>query len=360
MLASGTPAPSFQLESSEGGQVSLESLDGKTAVLYFYPRDNTPGCTIEAQEFRDLLSEFRAAGAEVFGVSRDSISSHCKFRDKYGLTFPLLSDPEGATMERYQAWGEKVMYGKKVTGVIRSTVVIDPQGKIARHWAKVTVKGHAAKVLEVVQSLGGGGAREGGGKGAKTAKGTKKSEPDDPGARGPQGARKSPEMTAKAPGHIGSTQISKSSAAGRTVDKGTKRPETKALDAAAKSKAKAPKGKSAATKVSAKNATAAKASSTPRPARDYEAHGKTLRPAAVKLPSKAAGRGSAQRVGKISTQSASKGANKANNKMSEASMAKSITSIVKKAFAKVVKSVRAKAAPASKKAAAKKPSARRR
>jgi thioredoxin-dependent peroxiredoxin len=161
-LATGTPAPSFQLESSEGGNVSSKELAGKIVVLYFYPRDNTPGCTVEAQEFRDLLPQFRAAGAEVFGVSRDSIASHCKFRDKFGLTFPLLSDPDGAAMTAFGAWGDKVMYGKKVTGVIRSTVVIDQQGKVSRHFPKVVVKGHAAKVLEHVQSLAGGGAREGG------------------------------------------------------------------------------------------------------------------------------------------------------------------------------------------------------
>lgn len=160
MLAPGTPAPPFQFESSEGGFVSRDALAGKVAVLYFYPRDNTPGCTIEAQEFRDHLKDFQAAGAEVFGVSRDSIASHCKFRDKYGLTFPLLTDADGAAMAKYQAWGDKVLYGKKITGVIRSTVVIDRNGTIARHWPKVAVKGHAADVLAFVRSLGGGAARE--------------------------------------------------------------------------------------------------------------------------------------------------------------------------------------------------------
>lgn len=155
MLAQGSKAPSFQLESSEDGKVSLASLAGKIVVLYFYPRDNTPGCTVEAQDFRDQHRAFLDAGAVVLGVSRDSIASHCKFRDKYGLPFPLLSDSDGATMTAYQAWGEKVMYGKKVTGVIRSTVVIDRGGKIAKHWPKVNVKGHAAEVLAFVQSLGG-------------------------------------------------------------------------------------------------------------------------------------------------------------------------------------------------------------
>jgi thioredoxin-dependent peroxiredoxin len=153
MLTPGKPAPSFRLESSDGGSVSLADFAGKAVVLYFYPRDNTPGCTIEAQEFRDHVAELAAAGAQVLGVSRDSIASHCKFRDKFGLTFPLLSDGDGAVMQQYQAWGEKVMYGKKVTGVIRSTVVIDGQGRVARHWPKVQVKGHAADVLAFVQTL---------------------------------------------------------------------------------------------------------------------------------------------------------------------------------------------------------------
>lgn len=179
-LAPGSTAPSFQLESSDGGTVSSADLAGKIVVLYFYPRDNTPGCTIEAQEFRDLLPQFRDAGAVVFGISRDSIASHCKFRDKFGLTFPLLTDPDGAMMGRFQAWGDKVMYGKKVTGIIRSTVVIDPQGKVSRHWPKVVVKEHAAKVLEHVQSLAGGGAREGGGgKAAKPAKPAKSDAKDE-------------------------------------------------------------------------------------------------------------------------------------------------------------------------------------
>jgi peroxiredoxin Q/BCP len=184
MLASGTTAPPFQLESSDGGTVSRDALAGKIAVLYFYPRDNTPGCTIEAQEFRDQLAAFKAAGAAVFGVSRDSIASHCKFRDKYGLTFPLLTDVDGAAMTRYQAWGDKVLYGKKITGVIRSTVVIDRDGKIARHWPKVVVKGHAAEVLAFVQSLGGGGRQGTGG-----AKGSSSSDGEEEQPRAPKAAR---------------------------------------------------------------------------------------------------------------------------------------------------------------------------
>ncbi|MEZ4362428.1 MAG: redoxin domain-containing protein [Kofleriaceae bacterium] len=156
MLAPGSAAAPFQLESTSGEQVSLRSLAGQLVVLYFYPRDNTPGCTVEAQDFRDHLSAFADAGAVVFGVSRDSIASHHKFRDKHALTFPLLTDPDGSMMARYQAWGEKSMYGKKVVGVIRSTVLIDRRGKIARHWPKVNVKGHAAAVLASVRELAGG------------------------------------------------------------------------------------------------------------------------------------------------------------------------------------------------------------
>ncbi len=154
MLKTGSKAPTFRLPSSEGDSVSLAALRGKVVVIYFYPRDNTPGCTLEAQDFRDHHAALHAAGAVVLGVSRDSIASHCKFRDKYKLNFPLLSDSSGEMMSAYGAWGEKVMYGKKVTGIIRSTVVVDANGKVAHHWPKVSVKGHAAAVLEVVRGLG--------------------------------------------------------------------------------------------------------------------------------------------------------------------------------------------------------------
>jgi peroxiredoxin Q/BCP len=153
MLKLGTKAPAFTLPSSDGTDVSLASLAGKIVVLYFYPRDNTPGCTVEAQEFNAALPAFKKAGAVVLGVSKDSIASHCKFVGKYGLTFPLLSDADGKVLEKYGAWGEKVLYGKKSLGIIRSTVIIDATGKVAGHYPKVTVKGHAAKVLEDVKAL---------------------------------------------------------------------------------------------------------------------------------------------------------------------------------------------------------------
>src|SRR5262245_46682644 len=150
MIKEGTKAPAFSLESSEGDKVSLKDLKGKKVVLYFYPKDDTPGCTLEAQAFRDSLPRLKRKNAVVLGVSRDSVASHCKFRDKYGLTFPLLSDPEGKVIEAYGAWGEKNMYGKKSLGVIRTTVVIDAEGKVAKVFPRVKVAGHAEEVLAVL------------------------------------------------------------------------------------------------------------------------------------------------------------------------------------------------------------------
>src|SRR6476620_4285123 len=150
MVAEGKKAPAFTLPSSEGGSVKLSDLAGQIVVLYFYPRDNTPGCTIEAQEFTKATPALKKLGAVVLGVSKDSIASHCKFRDKYKLSFPLLSVPDGKVLEAYGAWGDKVMYGKKMKGIIRSTVVIDKTGKIAHHWPKVSVKGHVDEVVETV------------------------------------------------------------------------------------------------------------------------------------------------------------------------------------------------------------------
>jgi thioredoxin-dependent peroxiredoxin len=153
MVQEGKKAPAFALPSSDGGTVKLGDLAGKVVVLYFYPRDNTPGCTIEAQDFTRVVPELKKLGAVVLGVSKDSIASHCKFRDKYGLAFPLLTDADGKVMEKYGAWGEKTMYGKKMMGIIRSTFVIDRDGKIAKHFPKVSVKGHADAVIDVVRGL---------------------------------------------------------------------------------------------------------------------------------------------------------------------------------------------------------------
>ncbi len=158
MIATGNKAPAFALESSAGGTAKLADFAGKTVVLYFYPRDNTPGCTVEAQDFQAALPALTKAGAVVLGVSKDSLASHGKFAGKFGLQFPLLSDPDGKVLEAYGAWGEKSMYGKKMMGIIRSTVVIGPDGKVVRHWPKVSVKGHAAEVLDTVQALTAGAA----------------------------------------------------------------------------------------------------------------------------------------------------------------------------------------------------------
>lgn len=153
MIEVGKKAPAFTLESSDGGKVKLSDFAGKPVVVYFYPRDNTPGCTVEAQDFRDAAPALKKLGAVVLGVSKDSIASHCKFRDKYELNFPLLSDPDGKVLEAYGAWGEKNMYGKKMMGIIRSTVLIGKDGKVAQHWPKVSVKGHAAAVVDAIKAL---------------------------------------------------------------------------------------------------------------------------------------------------------------------------------------------------------------
>ena len=153
MIQEGKKAPAFKLESSEGDTVSLDDFKGKTVVLYFYPKDDTPGCTREAQGFRDAAAALKKKKAVVLGVSRDSVKSHCSFRDKYDLNFPLLSDPDGKVLRAYGAWGEKNMYGRITQGVIRSTVIIDPDGKVAHHWARVKSKGHADAVREKLKEL---------------------------------------------------------------------------------------------------------------------------------------------------------------------------------------------------------------
>ena len=147
MVKAGEKAPGFSAASDAGKTVSLEDFKGRTVVLYFYPKDDTPGCTVEANDFTALAEAFAAKGAVVVGVSKDSVASHCRFRDKYALKVTLLSDPDLAVHTAYGAYGEKTMYGKKVVGVIRSTFVIDGAGKVARAYPSVKAKGHAAKVL---------------------------------------------------------------------------------------------------------------------------------------------------------------------------------------------------------------------
>ena len=149
----GAKAPAFKLEAHTGATIALKDLADSWVILYFYPRDNTPGCTTEARDFQSNLPAFEELGATVLGVSKDSIASHCKFGDKLGLGFPLLSDPEGKVLEKYGAWGEKNMYGKKRMGIIRTTVLIRPGGKIAKLWPKVRVKGHVDKVLDTLREL---------------------------------------------------------------------------------------------------------------------------------------------------------------------------------------------------------------
>ena len=153
MIKEGQKAPEFSLPSSEGGEVSLKSLKGKPVVLYFYPKDDTPGCTREACAFRDAKAAIKKTGAVVLGVSPDSLAAHDKFAAKYKLNFPLLSDPDKAVARRYGAFGEKLLYGKKVVGMIRSTFVIDAAGVVRKVFPRVKVDGHDAKVLAVLQEL---------------------------------------------------------------------------------------------------------------------------------------------------------------------------------------------------------------
>ncbi len=147
MIEAGDKAPDFTLASDGGAQVSLKDLRGKKVVLYFYPRDNTSGCTQEAISFRDAYSEYLAAGAVVLGISPDSVKSHDGFKAKYELPFTLLSDPDHAVAEAYGAWGKKKMMGKEYMGIIRSTFVIDEKGTIVKAFRKVKVKGHSDEVL---------------------------------------------------------------------------------------------------------------------------------------------------------------------------------------------------------------------
>lgn len=143
----GESAPEFELTSDAGNAVSLSSFRGAHLVVFFYPKDNTPGCTRETEAFRDRSLAFKAAGTAVIGISRDSVASHRKFSQKLGLAFPLLSDPDGSVHRQFGAFGDKMMYGKKVTGPLRTTVVIDPDGRIAHIFSKVKVDGHVDAVL---------------------------------------------------------------------------------------------------------------------------------------------------------------------------------------------------------------------
>ena len=147
------PAPDFTLPATGGQLITLSALAGKKVVLYFYPKDSTPGCTTEAQQFRDLHAEFLAAGAVVLGVSRDSLKSHENFKAKQGLPFELISDPDETLCGLFGVMKMKNMYGKQVRGVERSTFVIDPSGVLRREWRGVKVPGHAQEVLDYVKTL---------------------------------------------------------------------------------------------------------------------------------------------------------------------------------------------------------------
>ena len=152
-LAEGAAAPAFDLPRDGGGSVSLRDFAGKKLVLFFYPRADTPGCTREAIDFTRLKNEFAASGAEVVGISADTVKAQESFRDKHQLSVPLVSDPAHQMLEAYGAWGEKSMYGRTFMGIIRTTVLVDSSGKVARIWRHVKVDGHAEAVLEAARSL---------------------------------------------------------------------------------------------------------------------------------------------------------------------------------------------------------------
>ena len=154
-LEEGAKAPAFTLAADDGSKVKLSDLKGSPVVLYFYPADDTPGCTREACAFRDRKSELTKLGVTVLGVSTDDVKSHVKFRDKFSLNFPLLADVDHAAAEAFGAWQEKNMYGKKSMGVVRSTFVFDAGGVLRKAWRKVNVDGHDAEVIEAVKGLGG-------------------------------------------------------------------------------------------------------------------------------------------------------------------------------------------------------------
>jgi len=152
--AEGEKAPAFMLQADDGSKVKLSDLKGSPVVLYFYPADDTPGCTREACAFRDRSAELKKLGAKIFGISPDDVASHVKFRDKFKLNFPLLADPDHAVAEKFGAWREKNMYGKKRMGIVRSTFLIDTDGVIQKVWRSVKVDSHDQAVLAALQQLG--------------------------------------------------------------------------------------------------------------------------------------------------------------------------------------------------------------
>lgn len=153
MIEAGATAPNFELPSDSGKAISLSKLKGKKIVVYFYPKDNTSGCTKQAQDFSRLAGDFKKAGTEVIGISPDSTASHAKFRDKHDLTVQLAADEDRKTANAYEVWVEKSLYGRKYMGIERSTFLIDGKGKIAKIWRKVKVPGHAEEVLAAAKAL---------------------------------------------------------------------------------------------------------------------------------------------------------------------------------------------------------------
>ena len=155
ILEAGDKAPKFDIPNQDGNMIKLDDLLGKWSVIYFYPRDDTPGCTIEAKEFTELSSKFEEQGSTIYGVSPDNEAKHCKFIEKHGLKVELLADTESTMLVDYGVWQEKQMYGKTYMGVVRTTYLVDPDGNIAEAWTKVKAKGHAEAVLERLVELKG-------------------------------------------------------------------------------------------------------------------------------------------------------------------------------------------------------------
>ena len=153
MLKINSKAPIFVVPSTTNNKYSLKDSIGKYVVLYFYPKDDTPGCTIETNDFNKLLSKFQKLDCEVYGVSKDNLKSHDKFRDKYKIKFDLLADEEIKVLKKYKVWGKKKFMGREFMGIIRSTYLIDKKGKIIKVWANVKVKDHAKEVLETLQNI---------------------------------------------------------------------------------------------------------------------------------------------------------------------------------------------------------------
>ncbi|MBT6447958.1 MAG: thioredoxin-dependent thiol peroxidase [Flavobacteriaceae bacterium] len=153
MLKTNTKAPTFNLNSTDGKVYSLKNSIGKYVVFYFYPKDDTPGCTIETNDFNKLLSKFKKLECEIYGISKDDLKSHDKFRNKYNIKFDLLADEEIKVLKKYKVWGKKKFMGREFMGIIRTTFLIDKKGKIIKIWNNVKVKDHAKEVLETLKNL---------------------------------------------------------------------------------------------------------------------------------------------------------------------------------------------------------------